>query len=356
MSGENDLGLSPESIAEFAGEDFTPEGGAAASGGNGDDTAAAEAAAQAAAAQAAAVAAAAGEGGGEPAKGGNLNPYWQKLQKDVTAHIPDYKLPEVLVTRKKEDGTDLTLDEEFDLLRQEILSFTEDPIGDDPLIQSYLAAKSGENFNEAQWIADQAKNYQFLTAPSKDIVLEAFRITNEREKKGWTEENIKSFVESMNPIQLEVQADAIRNSYRANLSEIQKQSDAAKAQQFQKLVETKTQENLSLAKEVLAEVSKVNSFGGVPHGQAEIQEFQPIYEKLVTVNPETGNAFALDLLMDNQNLYKALYLLHATDKGLIANFKEEFKAEVLNKLDVSKKSSQGGAANLAIEMSSEDYI
>lgn len=354
MSGENELGLSPESIAEFAGDDFTPESGAAGAAGQGDDNAAAEAAAQAAAQAAAAQAAA--NPGGQSDNGGNLNPYWQKLQKDVTAHMPDYKLPEVLVTRKKEDGTDLTLDEEFDLLRQEILNFTEDPVGNDPLIQSYLAAKSGENFNEAQWIADQAKNYQFLTAPAKDIVLEAFRITNEKEKKGWTEENIKSFVDGMNPIQLEMQADAIRNSYRANLSEVQKQSEAVKAQQFQKFVETKTQENLSLAKEVLAEVSKVNSFGGVPHGQTEIQEFQPIYEKLVTVNPETGNAFALDLLMDNQNLYKALYLLHATDKGLIANFKEEFKAEVLNKLDVSKKSSQGGAANLAIEMTSDDYI
>lgn len=355
MVVDGDLNLSPESIADFGDVPYVPaEGSAAAEPGKenpGDGAPAGEPAAIPGVEKAAPA-----DDSSPTGNDNQLSPYWQKLQKDITAIDPEYKLPEILTTKKKEDGTPITPEEEFDLLREEIYKHTEDPYADDPFIGSYLAAKESPEFDEAKWIAEQAKAYNFITAPAKSLVLEAFRITNEKESKGWTEENIQAFVDGMNPIDLELKADSIRNAYRGNLAESQRNSKILEQQKYTEHIQTKTQENIALAKATFTEVEKISSLGGVPHGEPERAEFQPVYEKLVTINPETGNAYALDLLMDNQTLYKALYLLHATDKGLISNFKEDFKAETLSKMDVNKNSNKGGAANVAIDVNSDEYL
>lgn len=285
----------------------------------------------------------------------NLSPYWQKLYKDVHAVDPEYKLPEVLTTRKKEDGTELTVDEEFDLLREEISRFTEDPVSDDPFIASYLQQKADPNFDYNKWISEQAKAVSFMNAPSKQLVLESFRMTNQKQNKGWTEENIQSFVDNMNPIDLELKADAIRSAYQQNYTAYMESQKVAAMAEYDKNVVAQSERNVAQIQETFKELDQLASIGGIPHGESERGEFRAKFTELVKINPKTGNPYALELLQDNAVLYKALYLLDAAERGLISNFKEDFKQQILDKTGLSKSGESGGTVNLPREMQSEDY-
>lgn len=339
----SDLGLSPESIELFS-DNPTPVPS--------NDTPAPQ---DAPTPEPDGAPAASPPGEGTPSQGA-LNAYWKKFEADVKAVDPDYQLPLALQTRKNDDGTDLTLDQEFELFRLELLDYTENPYEQDPLVQSYVQAKETEGFDQSKWILDQAKAYTFLSAPSKDIVLQAYRITNEKEGRNWTEENIQSFVDGMNPIDLDLKADAIREAYQGNMGEATRAQQKDREIQYNKYVEDTSKANIEMAKSVYPEMDKISSIGGVPHSENDRAEFRKSYEELITINPKTGDPYVMELLADNNTLYKAMYLLHAADKGLISNFKEDFKKEVLDKTGIKRTQEMGGSVNLPREMQSEDYI
>lgn len=106
----------------------------------------------------------------------SLDDYWNTFTEVVGT---DYKIPEVIKTGKKEDGTELTKKEKFEILAGEIskyTSYTGDP-QIDSFVSNIIAASKEPNFNLNDFVQDVNKNYiQPSNMSVDDKVAEYFKL------------------------------------------------------------------------------------------------------------------------------------------------------------------------------------
>ena len=131
----------------------------------------------------------------------SLDDYWNTFT-EVLGN--DYKIPEVIKTGKKEDGTELTKKEKFEILAGEIsryTSYTGDP-QIDSIVSNIISSSKDPNFNLNSFLQDVNKNFvQPANMSVDDKVKEYFKINygkkGENDTTGMTDEQIQEEIKGL---------------------------------------------------------------------------------------------------------------------------------------------------------------
>jgi len=106
-------------------------------------------------------------------------------------------------------------------------------------------------------------------------------------------------------------------------------------------------------------MATIKDIGGIPHTKEMQDRFRPVFDSLTEVNSK-GQTAIRELLADNKNLYKALFLMEAEKQGLFttanSEFKQKFQSDFLNKkVRVNPRPEEGQGGSVAIP-SPEDMV
>jgi hypothetical protein len=286
------------------------------------------------------------------------NPAWDILKKKLSTEENPYELPENIVNRKKPDGTDLTPEEEFDELVDHIVSNVEIE-EQDPFIARYKAEKAKVDFNFDEFVKNFRQESDVFSLPSKDYLFNKMKKEVEAKKADWTDDEITEFLESKNKVELDLMANQAkevdRKAMAQGASAKQKQYEAEAKQKREAATKDLNTKIASQASVLIKDMMNESSIGGIPHGQADIDEFAPYFNELVSINPATGRPKLNDLFNDDKTLYRALYMLYKADKGALTDFKESYKQEVLNKTGLGKR-TEGGTQRTVRVPKPDDFV
>lgn len=286
------------------------------------------------------------------------NPAWNILKKKLSTDNNPYELPSHIVSRKKADGTDLTEDEEFDELVSHIIANVEQE-ENDPFVAKYKAEAAKEGFNLNEFIKTYHNETDIFSLPSKDYLFSKMKQQVVAKKADWTDEEIETYLASKNRIELDMLAN------QAKASDKNAYAQQSKIQQEKTMQENRVKQDLAVkdlntkiasqASVLMSKMVNESSIGGIPHGQAEVDEFAPYFNDLVSINPATGKPKLNELLDNDETLYRALYLLYNADKGKLTDFKERYKQEILEKTSLGKR-TEGGTQRTVRVPKPDDFV
>lgn len=286
------------------------------------------------------------------------NPLWDSLRKKLGTEENPYNLPEHILSGKKKDGSALTPDDEFEEIVEHIASNIQIE-EDDPFVVAYKAEKEKPDFNMDNFVKDFRAKTNILELSSKEFMTEFLKLQAETNKTGWTDEDIDAYISKKTKIELDMEAQqgkvAYKNYLTANLTEEQKvNQQKAETARIQKINDINTAQ-LSRVDALVTNMSKMQTIGGIPHGQTDIDEFLPFFKEMVTLNPATGKPKITELLKKDETLYRTLYIASKLDKGALTDVKEAAKREILEKTDLQKR-IEGGAQKTTKSPKSDDFV
>ena len=116
---------------------------------------------------------------------------------------------------------------------------------------------------------------------------------------------------------------------------------------------------LDRVKPLLAEEDSMTEYQGIPYTPEMKAEFKETFARMTTINPETGNPHIVEFLNDDKNLRDMVRAYNATHgdklKAYLSNFKEDFKEDVFNKLDLNPK-PQSGSPPFEVAQNPDDFV
>jgi hypothetical protein len=286
------------------------------------------------------------------------NPAWNILQEKLSTPEAKYELPEYILKGQDAEGNPLTPEKEFDYLVDSIARNIEVE-DEDPFIAMYKAEKVKEGFNYDDFVKSYRSQTDILNLPSKEFMTEYLKMDSEQNKRGWTDDDISEFLEGKNKIELDTMAEGAKENMQGMLKAqaSTKQAEAIKQRQEKaaRVIEDYNKNIDVSVGNLVNEMSKVSKIGGLPHGQADIDEFLPIFKEQVRLNPATGAPNIKELFNDDKVLYETLYLLHKMKQGAFTDINEKAKQEVLQKTGLQKR-QEGGTGKTVKVPKSDDYV
>lgn len=286
----------------------------------------------------------------------SYDPMWDIFKSKVSSDEYKYEIPDLLKTGK--EGKPLTKEEEFDLLVDNIIKHVEIQ-DDDPFIAAYKAEKAKPDFDQNKFFESYKSEADIFELPSKEYLTTVFKRQAEDEKNGWTDDDINQYLGTKSKIELDMMASQHKQQNKAAMIEQARQREKENYQKNKEAIDQRVKDvNMRISSDADKLISKMiteSSIGGVPHGQADIEEFTPFFKSMVSIDPATGKPPITQLLSNDETLYKAMYLLFKADKGAITDYKEKFKQDILNKTGLSKR-VEGGTQRTVKVPTTEDYV
>lgn len=246
-------------------------------------------------------------------------------------------------------GTEVPADKVYNFINETLQNQQQ---SSDPIISQWNKAKA-DGLDANQFIQQKVEQQQLLGLESKEFMTRLYRARNgktEQNPSGYTDEAIQEHLNKMSPIELDEQA----TSYKAKLSETfnkatpQSQSPEVISQQ----VETSNKEAEKIATKLFTDMSQRSEIGGMPHTQADIDDFKPVFTDMVMKNPETGKTRVQELLSNDKTLYDVLYAYHKMNGGglktYLSQFKESYKAEILEKTGLRPNTTAGNTYTVSV--------
>ena len=267
----------------------------------------------------------------------------------------------------KLSGIDVEIPKELnkpDADPEQVLSFVQEKLTEkaalsDPFISEYLQASKQEGFSREKFLESYGEKFAMLNLPNKDFLMKVYEAKNgksEENPNGWTKEDIETYLNKMSRIEIDEKAEAMKNSYRDSISKPTVDKEA-----FTKRVNTANTAITDRVKKLSAIMSKEEDIGGIPHTKEDNEKFTEFFTAVSKVNPETGKTAIQAMLNDDKILYKAMYLLWKAEgteeniKSWISDFKESYKADVLNKAGVNQRRSGGNTRQVSV-MKADDFV
>ena len=283
---------------------------------------------------------------------------WSKLKENYSSEENPFEIPKEIMTGKKEDGTDLSDKERFDLLVKTVSekSTPKQSVDEDDFIRDYKLARASENFKKDEFIKSQMQREALFQLEDKSFY-EVFLASQKKEDgtAKFSEQDIKDHLSKMNAIELEERVSGLKDKIKAQVE----QNRIAKQQEIEQIKTKQFEEwdtnRKSMVSKTLEEAKALQSLAGLPIGEAEIKAFEPIFDHMTSFNPETGQLHLDDYLQSkNLNVFSALYLMHQIDGGGMekhfSNMKEDIKAKILDKTGVKPNlQSMGGGSAMGIK-------
>ena len=299
----------------------------------------------------------AGDQGGGSAASAPANNDWffSEMKKRLSSTEKPWEIPTEITTGKTADGKELTAAEKFDAVLKHIYDNTTFDDDDDDFIKSYKAEKAtaGDKFDMKDFVTKQNDRLNILNSDNPTFMTKWLQSQkNEDGTQKHTDDQIQDYVSKLNSIELDEKVSALKQQIQEHNKQYSQKSNEQIAQQREQEFKAWDEKRVAEINKVINEVkTNVKDIGGIPVTESDIQEFQPVFDRMTTLNKETGNLYMDDYLQSsNLNVFKMLYLMHQVDSGGMANYfsnyKEDVKQALLKKASITPNithgSEQGG--------------
>ena len=279
------------------------------------------------------------------------NKYWDDVSaKYGTEEVP-FELPEAIKTGKLKEGKT-----EFDYFLEEVGKKTpasEDaaPEVTDPLMLDYMSAKGTEGFNEIEWLKSKTQQVDVLGLPSNKFIEFYLTQTNgvtEENPDGYTKEDIASYIQGKNKIDLDREALQYKQNYAKYLEDHREKQVVANQGKSQEEFETSEKANAQILSDYLTKNKTDRSFYGIELSESEYVQFEKDALELIKRDPKTGRSKLVEQLQSDEYVLKILPLLLLGEdkfKAKISGMKEGLKKTVEDNLGIGSRPSGGEAAH-----------
>ena len=278
--------------------------------------------------------------------------YWDDVSRKYGTEETPFELPEQIKTGKLEEGK-TEIDYLIDVIGQKTKG--EKPSGlsaetEDLLIQDYLAAKGTDNFNEIDWLKSKTQQVDVLNLPSNKFIEFYLTQTNgvtEENPNGYTKEDITSYIEGKNKIDLDREAVGYKQNYTQYLEDYRKQQTAGNQVKHKEEFETAEKANTTIITDYFTKNKTDRSFYGVEFSESEYTQLENDALGLLKRNPETGINKLTERLQSDDFVLKILPLLLLGEekfKAKISGMKEDLKTSIEKKLGIVPRDTGGDAA------------
>jgi len=290
------------------------------------------------------------------------NPIWDRIVKQKKEAGIDFEIPKEIIEGKTEDGTEVTPDMEYDMIA-DAMKKKEPSKKDEGEGGEGKDEGEGEDVEGKKATAEHEQNIkanEFLKKPSKEFI--ELMLKSQKDEEGerkYSDEEIEEYIDSKNKIDLDKEANAYKEQYARALRDQQIKHTKEQKQKQDKELNTFVENREKELSGLLDDMAQEDKIGGLPHGEAERKEFEPVFRKLMGFNKETkktaiGEFFSgADIesneveqtKVGNRRLYEALFAYFQgkdgkTDKYL-SKFKEDFKQNILDKTDTAPRKTEG---------------
>lgn len=281
---------------------------------------------------------------------------WEEMNERLATKNNEWKVSDAVISGKKEDGTELSRQERFEMFVQD-LQKTASPNEDvqDPFIKAYNIRKQEEGFELSSFLEEE-RTKQTIMSLDDNTFLNAYlkSLKSEDGKVKHSDAEITEYVNKLNPIEKAEKVKQLK-------SELQKVQDSVLAEREAALIkkqeesfnawETSRQKSIE---ETTMRMSQIKEVAGIPITESDLQEFIPKFDKLTQFNKETGRLYMDDYLQSNNDtVFKMLFLMHKAEKGEIdkhiSTVKQTVKDTLFEKLGIKPNITGASSSSGGIE-------
>jgi len=272
---------------------------------------------------------------------------WDQFEKDGIEIPSEYK------TGKFGDQMD-----EVKAIRKLIIDNTEFPGENDPFIQKYLltpADKRQELLNS--FVQDQGYFNLDANAGLKKMYQEE---VDETGKRTFEDADIDEYLNKLNKIEKEMMwRNAKTQKKQMESSKMQSFQDN-RAKEYTDKIVAANKARVESANTMLEAVKEMKEFGGVPLDQDTKDEFSKMFTAWSQLNPKTGRPYFIDFINEDDSNFRDVILAYSLlrnekVKAHLSSYKEDFKEELLNGLDLNSKPKRGGHV-FSVAQSIDDMV
>jgi len=264
------------------------------------------------------------------------NPIWDAIKTSYEKQVGEntFKMPEGIT---KENEHEVLLD----FFRENV---ERDTSKLHPFVKEVLQASEDENFDPEQFLQSKIAQKSYLDLPSEEFMKLHLKSLSERDKKGWTDEDIDNHIKGKDKIQLDAEVGTLKEQYREyekQQSEVRKTELKTKRDtELNTLLEKRNNDINSL----IEKNKTVNDFYGITFGEAELKDFHKWLPDMLSINKETLSYPLADYLQSDDNLLKVAAIVYKTEKGMrdyLSDLKEGTKSDLMAKLRLTPKNDTG---------------
>jgi hypothetical protein len=222
-----------------------------------------------------------------------------------------------------------------------------DVSGFHPFVQEVIKAASAEDFDPATFVQQKVQSKSYLDLPSEEFMKLHLKNYSEREKKGWTDEDIENHIKGKDKIALDAEVTDLKGRYReyeTQNAEVQKAEKIKLAEaQYDKIIEDRNNKINTL----IERNKTVNDYFGITFGEAELKDFHTWLPEMLKVSKESGTYPLADYLQSDDNLMKIAAVVYKTEKGMrdyLSDLKEGVKSDLMAKLRITPENDGGTIA------------
>ena len=192
----------------------------------------------------------------------------------------------------------------------------------------------------------EVKQKTYLDLPNDEFL--KLHLTNiaERDKTGWTEEDILNHIENKkkDKIGFDAEVNSLKGQYKEYESKLAADNEIAQKAKAKQEFETQIEKRNKDIATLIEQNKTVNDFFGIQYGEAELKEFHTWLPQMLQVDKETGSYPLLDYLRSDNNLLKVAAVVFRGEKGMkdyLADLKEGVKSDLMTKLRITPQNDGG---------------
>lgn len=294
----------------------------------------------------------------------SIDEYWGEL-KNVFGE--GYELPEVITKGVNDKGEKVTAKEKLQLLQRTLLDSTtfganED---DDAFVRSYMQESVKENFSREKFIESYFNKNNLLNLPPEKFMFEVYKNEygiSDKNPDGMTDEQISSYVEKKDPLELKAESIRIKKGFAENQKAETQRKELEYREKFVSDVLKNEESNTKIITSYIDTVKNARSISGFEFGEADRQEFikeLPEFVKKKVYQKENGELLAYSkaeellasLTSDPEKEMELIPLLWMLSKdkvkGYTTQLKERAKEIAEGKLSGSRKEYSGNSTGVS---------
>lgn len=274
------------------------------------------------------------------------SPVWEQLSQRLSTAENPWEMPAHVKEGKFGEGKT-----ELDALLETIWANTDfstvAPKADDPFVEEYLTAKQASDFNRDAWLKSKVGKLSIFELKGKDFVKEyftRFKLKSDENPDGYTEEDIETYINSKNRIELDREAEVLSKSLKESMSQQERDKMEKVKADALKAFTTQEENNQKTIASFIEANQHTKDFFGMEFSEADRTQFFKDLPGLFKRDPETRMSKMDSLLQSEEFVLKLAAILWKGEDGVrshLSNLKESVKENVEEKLGLRNRQETG---------------
>lgn len=269
------------------------------------------------------------------------NPMWDFVVGDIKKHDANYDIPEIVKKRVRDDGTQISPEDEYKMLVSEISKYNKPEI-DDPTIEDYLIIKDKEGISFEEFVLKKIERQAIAKADDKTFMKHFLKLKigkSEANPNGLSDEQIEDNVLKMEASGvLELNANINRDNYQQLLQQADLAERDLRQSRYDEKLSLAQANQLAMIDQLLEKKKEIKNVFGVEVSEAQRSEFHKAFKDLLSIDKETGVPKVHEYLSDDDTLHDVLFFMHLKKQGALQEYitriKENVKQTYIDKLQI----------------------